>query len=70
MIGEILKKTREVYGFSIAELARESGVSAAKIKAQEAGRADLGIEELFKIDRIFDNDIVWELVNAYDSLSR
>ena len=69
MIGEILRKTREVYGLSVAELAKESGVSVAKIKAQEADKADLAVEDLLRVDRVLDYDVIWELVSTHDSLA-
>ena len=68
-VGNIIRKTREVYGMSISELAKQSGVSAAKIKAQENDTAMLGVEDLLRVDRIFDHDVLWELMGEYDSLT-
>ena len=67
MIGEIIKSERLVNNMTIKQLSKASGVSLGKLYAQERGEKDLSIEDLFKVDHVLDNDIVWELVNYYNA---
>lgn len=66
MIGQIIKKTRECYGMTASELCEKSGVSTGRLSDQENEKKDLTIDELFKIDKVLDHDIIWELSSCYD----
>ena len=69
MIGEIIKREREIHDMTTKELAALSGVPMQSLYNQEHGKKDLTIDELFKVDKVFDNDIVWELVTYYGGQS-
>lgn len=48
-VGYELRKLREGTGLSVAELAKEVGVSAATISAWESGRSNLSLNNFRKI---------------------
>lgn len=57
MVGEVIKKAREGYGFSIRELARRAGVSAAQISRIESGAVDQpAVDTLIAVARALDRN--------------
>ena len=68
-IGRIVKTIRECDehgGMSQMDLAKKSGVCVKALSQIETGKREPTIEELFKISKALDNDLVWELTTLYD----
>ena len=68
MIGEVIKEARVGAEMTARELAKRSGVSASRISEQERGLTSLTVDELFKVDSVLDNDVVWALTDYYKGI--
>lgn len=55
--GEVLKRLRTRRGWSLRDVARESGLSQSFLGAVERGESDIALERLARLARVFDHDV-------------
>jgi transcriptional regulator with XRE-family HTH domain len=55
--GEVLRRLRTRRGWSLRDVARESGLSQSFLGAVERGESDIALERLAKLARVFDHDV-------------
>jgi transcriptional regulator with XRE-family HTH domain len=55
--GEVLRRLRTRKGWSLRDVARESGLSQSFLGALERGETDIALDRLARLARVFDHDV-------------
>lgn len=66
VVAELLKDNRAYNGMTQMQLAEASGVNVKKISQVEIGRRRLTVDEFFAIDKVFNGDLVWGVLERRD----